>query len=201
MKNTNKRGSHVSLVLSFTIFVVSLIFVYIIVSPLVSREGTQKNSLSTLKENILERITSEIWVLRAYDLSSPPVCVELTVPIQIPEASSVAFDDNGSIPSSISGDKIYVEGGNGFMKIYYSEKFRKKFKKLVASNIKLSREVQTKILVLGSHPTHNSLRLHKLSGSLCDAWSISINRSFRVIFQYVKEGVLLIDLGTHDEVY
>ena len=87
------------------------------------------------------------------------------------------------------------------MKIYYSEKFRKKFKKLVASNIKLSREVQTKILVLGSHPTHNSLRLHKLSGSLCDAWSISINRSFRVIFQYVKEGVLLIDLGTHDEVY
>jgi len=40
-----------------------------------------------------------------------------------------------------------------------------------------------------------------LSGKKIEEWSISITDSIRVIFQYIPEGIVLTDIGTHDEVY
>ena len=117
----NKKGSHISFVLSFVIFVVALIFMYILVSTSLPKEDTKKNSLSFLKENVVKNLTSEIWVIRAYDdLSSAGECVKITKPESIEGGLTIALDQYGSIGSVVSGDDIFVEGEKGFIKVYYS---------------------------------------------------------------------------------
>lgn len=68
------------------------------------------------------------------------------------------------------------------MNIYLSKNFLRNYRKLLKKN-----------------PT--SLRLHKLQGKMVTDWSITIEQDLRLIFTYVKDGVLLIDIGKHEDVY
>ena len=121
MKGLNKKGSHVSFVLSFVIFVVALLFMYILVTTSLPQENTKKNSFSLLKENVVKNLTSDIWVIRAYDnVSLPDECVKMPKPEDIVGGSTIAIDQYGSIESTISGDDILVEGEKDFIKVYYS---------------------------------------------------------------------------------
>jgi mRNA-degrading endonuclease YafQ of YafQ-DinJ toxin-antitoxin module len=46
------------------------------------------------------------------------------------------------------------------------------------------------------------LRTHKLKGVLSDYYSFSISYSDRIVFRILDDGgVLLVDIGSHDEVY
>lgn len=51
------------------------------------------------------------------------------------------------------------------------------------------------------------LRTHKLKGELAGAWSCTVDYDCRLVFKFVQnqdtgeEEILLIDIGTHDEVY
>ena len=51
------------------------------------------------------------------------------------------------------------------------------------------------------------LETHKLKGILAGSWACSAGYDLRIIFDFVKEeeqpedAILLIDIGTHDEVY
>jgi len=51
------------------------------------------------------------------------------------------------------------------------------------------------------NPNHNSLRLHKINAKGEQAWSISVDMKIRILFVYEKDGIVLVDIGTHDEVY
>ena len=52
-----------------------------------------------------------------------------------------------------------------------------------------------------------TLRTHKLKGDLSDKWSCSIDYSNRIVFKFVQnsdtdeEEILLLTLGSHDDVY
>lgn len=50
-----------------------------------------------------------------------------------------------------------------------------------------------------------SLRTHKLRGRLAGCWACSAGYDLRVVFEFVQhegsEAILLLALGTHDEVY
>lgn len=52
-------------------------------------------------------------------------------------------------------------------------------------------------------PFHPSLRIHQLSGKLKDLHSISINISYRVSVEFMVKNkqIILVSIGTHDEVY
>lgn len=58
---------------------------------------------------------------------------------------------------------------------------------------------------LSADATHPSLRTHKLSGPLGGCWACSAGYDLRIVFEYAKyvgqEAILLLALGTHDEVY
>ena len=58
---------------------------------------------------------------------------------------------------------------------------------------------------LSADATHPSLRTHKLRGALAGCWACSVGYDLRVIFEYTKqqgvEAILLLALGTHDQVY
>ena len=53
--------------------------------------------------------------------------------------------------------------------------------------------------------SHPSLRSLKLRGSLAGCWACSAGYDLRIVFEYVGhegvEAILLLALGTHDQVY
>lgn len=87
------------------------------------------------------------------------------------------------------------------MTIKYSSGFLKKFKKITQSNVSLREQIANKLETFQLNQKYPSLRLHKVSASVGEAWSISIDRKIRVLFVYREYGILLVDIGGHDEVY
>lgn len=52
------------------------------------------------------------------------------------------------------------------------------------------------------NPFHPSLKTHSLTGNLKGYRAFSITYEYRLIFRFLSEDkALLIDIGTHDEVY
>lgn len=86
------------------------------------------------------------------------------------------------------------------MVIKYSSNFEKKFNKLQRKNILSKTKLDQKLRLLTLNPRHPSLRLHKIE-SRNSAWSISIDMSLRILFVYRAYGILLVDIGSHNEVY
>ncbi len=58
---------------------------------------------------------------------------------------------------------------------------------------------------LSADASHPSLRTHKLRGPLTGSWACSAGYDLRIVFEYVQhegaEAILLLALGTHDQVY
>lgn len=57
--------------------------------------------------------------------------------------------------------------------------------------------------LLEANPFHPSLRLHPLSGRLDGLHSVSITLAYRITleFEVRPREILLVNVGTHDEVY
>ena len=82
------------------------------------------------------------------------------------------------------------------MKIYYSSKFAKEYRRL-PKKIKLLAE--KKEIVFRKDPFDPRLNTHKLSGKLKMYHSFSINFQYRVIFEIVQKDVIWFhSVGTHE---
>lgn len=87
------------------------------------------------------------------------------------------------------------------MTIHLSKNFLRNYKKLLKKNPQLKVRITEKLSLIQDNPNHPSLHLHKLQGKMITDWSIAISQDLRVIFIYVEEGILLVDIGKHEEVY
>ena len=87
------------------------------------------------------------------------------------------------------------------MIIKQSPDFIKKLKKLISKNSLLEIKIRSKLKLFSLNKNHNSLRLHKIKSDRVDMWSISVDMDLRIMFVYRDYGILLIDIGGHDEVY
>jgi len=88
------------------------------------------------------------------------------------------------------------------MKIEFTSKFLKAYKKLVSHRPDVAIAVLQKALLFSQQPDSPSLGLHKLKGNLKDVWSFSIENNLRIIVDLKNpDKVLFIDIGTHDQVY
>jgi mRNA interferase YafQ len=58
---------------------------------------------------------------------------------------------------------------------------------------------------LSADVANPSLRTHKLRGKLAGCWACSAGYDLRIVFEYTQhegvEAILLLAVGTHDEVY
>lgn len=82
------------------------------------------------------------------------------------------------------------------MKIYYSSKFAKEYKKLPLK-VKLSAEKREK--VFRKDPFNPSLKTHKLTGKLKDYHSFSLDFHYRIIFEFVEKDIVWFHtVGTHE---
>jgi mRNA interferase YafQ len=85
--------------------------------------------------------------------------------------------------------------------------FKKSFRRLVRKNPQLQNKVLETLELLGNNPFAPSLKSHKLTGNLEGLWSCSVNYEYRIIFTFRTDAttgdslIVLLDVGTHDEVY
>lgn len=82
------------------------------------------------------------------------------------------------------------------MKIYYSNKFEREYRKL-SKQIKNLAEKKEKIF--RQDPFDPRLKTHKLTGKLREFWSFSIDESLRIIFEFANEKTIWFhSVGTHE---
>ena len=82
------------------------------------------------------------------------------------------------------------------MKIYYSSKFAREYKRL-PKRVKLLAE--KKEVVFRKDPFDPRLKTHKLSGKLKIYYSFSIDFQYRIIFEFAKKDVVWFhSVGTHE---
>jgi addiction module RelE/StbE family toxin len=81
-------------------------------------------------------------------------------------------------------------------RIFYSPRFLKRAEKIPQEIIDLATEKQK---IFEKSPLHPSLRMHPLKGELRGYWSLSINKQYRIIFEYKENGdILFLSIGKHD---
>ena len=81
------------------------------------------------------------------------------------------------------------------MKIYYSSKFEREYKKL-PNKIKNMAEKKEKIF--RKNPFAPQLETHKLSGRLKEYWTLSVNIKYRIVFEFADEGTIWFhSIGDH----
>lgn len=77
--------------------------------------------------------------------------------------------------------------------------------KLRRTDKALVKRIEKQLAIFQSDSKHPSLRTHKLTGNLEKRWSISINRSIRMVYTVIEvKGetyAYFLALGTHDQVY
>lgn len=88
------------------------------------------------------------------------------------------------------------------VEVAFSSSFQRAFKRKVAGLAEREARFWEKLEWFKTDPFDPRLKTPKRSGKLKDRWSFSLEYDLRVIFSFVDDQrVLLVDIGTHREVY
>lgn len=83
----------------------------------------------------------------------------------------------------------------------WSSSFKRAFSKRVL-NTPNEANFETKLKVFLENPFDPRIKTHKLSGKLKALWAFMVDYDCRVVFTFISDTeVLLIDIGSHEEVY
>ena len=88
--------------------------------------------------------------------------------------------------------------------VIWDDKFKGLYKNWSKKHPELIEVFRDKLELLLNDTFSPSLRTHSLSGVLKGFWSMRINYEYRLVFKFMGKGqktILLVDIGTHDEVY
>jgi mRNA-degrading endonuclease YafQ of YafQ-DinJ toxin-antitoxin module len=87
--------------------------------------------------------------------------------------------------------------------IIYPESYIRRARKFLSRHPDLALQYQKTLELLELNPFHPSLRLHPLKGKLAGLHAVSINISFRITLELIirEKEIILINVGTHEEVY
>ncbi len=91
--------------------------------------------------------------------------------------------------------------------LVWSAAFVRAVKRVVRRKPDLAPKVQRTLELLATDPFHPTLRTHRLKGALHGAWACTVDYDHRILFQFMRhrgsaeEEILLLTMGTHEEVY
>ena len=91
--------------------------------------------------------------------------------------------------------------------LVWDSSFKRAFKRSIRKNPQLKTKIFVVLELLLENPYNPTLKAHKLKGRLDGLWACWVEYDCRIIytFKFVddseEESILLIDIGTHDEVY
>jgi addiction module RelE/StbE family toxin len=89
--------------------------------------------------------------------------------------------------------------------ILISSSFKGAYKSYTGKHPELIPVIKETLEKLSQDPQQPSLETHKLKGKMKGSLACSVAYDLRIVFEFVEnqpeDDILLIDIGTHDEVY
>ena len=91
--------------------------------------------------------------------------------------------------------------------LVWDNSFKRAYKRLIRKNPQLKTKIFVILELLLENPYDPTLKAHKLKGKLDGLWACWVEYDCRIIYTMKskddseEEFILLIDIGTHDEVY
>ena len=91
--------------------------------------------------------------------------------------------------------------------LIWGKTFVRALKRTVRKNPTLKQDIEETLRLLQENPFAPQLATHKLKGKLAGSWACSVGYDLRIVFDFVKsanqqeDDILLLEIGTHDEVY
>ncbi len=87
--------------------------------------------------------------------------------------------------------------------LVYPDSYIKRAKKFLRKHPEIHSQYRKTLELLELNPRHPSLRLHELTGRLQGLSSVSINISYRIVLELEinEKEIILINVGSHDQVY
>ena len=92
-------------------------------------------------------------------------------------------------------------------KLVSTPRFQRSFRKFTRRNSSLQQKIENTLIQLADDAFSANLATHKLDGKLLGTLACSCGYDCRILFQFdldaetAEEVILLLDVGTHDEVY
>jgi mRNA-degrading endonuclease YafQ of YafQ-DinJ toxin-antitoxin module len=91
--------------------------------------------------------------------------------------------------------------------LVWSSSFIRAFRRAVRGQPELRARAEDALRQLAEDPFQPSLHSHKLKGDLAGVWACTVDYDNRILFEFVQnpesgeEEILLLTMGTHDEVH
>lgn len=88
--------------------------------------------------------------------------------------------------------------------LQWGNSFIKAFTRKTKSNVVIKSKIIDSLQLLEENPFNPKLRTHKLQGILKGLYACTVDYDLRIVFSINDESplsIVLIDIGTHDEVY
>ena len=88
-------------------------------------------------------------------------------------------------------------------KVIYPRCYIRRASAFARKHPELIKQYEKTLKMLELNPFHQALRLHPLKGKLKGLHSVSINISYRITLELIihEESIVLINVGTHGDVY
>ena len=92
-------------------------------------------------------------------------------------------------------------------KLVWGKTFIRAFKRTLKKRPELRSEIEETLRLLTEDPFATRLATHKLKGKFSGSWACKVGYDQRIVFDFVKnpdrpqDDILLIEIGSHDEVY
>ena len=92
-------------------------------------------------------------------------------------------------------------------RLVWHDSFRRAFKKLIRNDRDLQARVFDTLGRLVEDPFEPRLKTHRLKGNLEGLWACWVEYDCRIIFLFerdpnaTEDAIVLVDIGSHDEVY
>jgi mRNA-degrading endonuclease YafQ of YafQ-DinJ toxin-antitoxin module len=90
------------------------------------------------------------------------------------------------------------------MEVAFSSSFKKSLRKRFKADPEFEIKFWNTLSIFIDNPFNTALKTHKLSGKLKHLWSFRIDYENRVVFYFTSDSpksAVLVDIGTHEEVY
>ncbi len=90
--------------------------------------------------------------------------------------------------------------------IIISPRFERSYKKFTKNNFSIIVKIDNAIKEISLNPYFNNVNSHKLSGNLSHLYSCKCGFDCRIIYEVLQNSeysnqIILLDIGTQDEVY
>jgi mRNA-degrading endonuclease YafQ of YafQ-DinJ toxin-antitoxin module len=91
--------------------------------------------------------------------------------------------------------------------LIWGKHFVRALKRTLKKHPTLGGELAATLRTLQEDPFSSRIATHKLKGKLCGSWACRMGYDLRLIFDFVEnpegadEDILLLEIGSHDEVY